>query len=341
MTRVADVHHAAQGRWRGLLAELIEPSFLDGRHHPCPICGGTDRFRFTDKARQKGDGGYYCSGCGFGDGLDLLAQYQGMSISKAMEWVMERVDTVPVQRLPKFDQTKKLRDLRKLKAVSRAIREGDTSYRYLESRGLDMAELFPKLASRSLYTVDEGGLLDTDTGQSYAGMLGLVVDVNQEPVTVHRTFLVGFDSGKVIKAGIPHNKKPMPVPEGRTLNGAAVRLFEPVDGKLAIAEGIETALAVTQFFGVPCWSTLSALGIETFELPAGINELTIFCDNDSADKETGESGLGSYTGQCAAWALVSRLRRTNRKLKLSVHAPWGGATDFLEVILNRQRTQVD
>lgn len=38
------------GRWRAILPRLgLDQSFLTGRHCPCPICGGKDRFRFDDQ----------------------------------------------------------------------------------------------------------------------------------------------------------------------------------------------------------------------------------------------------------------------------------------------------
>ena len=40
----------ASGRWHGILTALGVPQeFLTGKHGPCPICGGKDRFRFDNK----------------------------------------------------------------------------------------------------------------------------------------------------------------------------------------------------------------------------------------------------------------------------------------------------
>ena len=51
---VEDVKSAARGQWRGILSAFgFNGEDLDGRHHPCPVCGGTDRFRFLDE-----DAGY-------------------------------------------------------------------------------------------------------------------------------------------------------------------------------------------------------------------------------------------------------------------------------------------
>ena len=48
---VGAVKQSAHGRWPEILAALggVNPELLDGRNHPCPRCGGMDRFRFTDK----------------------------------------------------------------------------------------------------------------------------------------------------------------------------------------------------------------------------------------------------------------------------------------------------
>ena len=43
---------AATGRWVEILTSLggVAAKLLDGRHHPCPKCGGKDRFRMIDIA---------------------------------------------------------------------------------------------------------------------------------------------------------------------------------------------------------------------------------------------------------------------------------------------------
>ena len=48
-----NVNEIATGRWPNILAHFgIAESFLTGKHGPCPICGGKDRFRFGNKERQ-------------------------------------------------------------------------------------------------------------------------------------------------------------------------------------------------------------------------------------------------------------------------------------------------
>ena len=69
---------AATGRWAEILTSLggVAAELLDGKHHPCPKCGGTDRFRMIDTAA----GALYCNACfssGNGDGISALQWLTG------------------------------------------------------------------------------------------------------------------------------------------------------------------------------------------------------------------------------------------------------------------------
>lgn len=75
----------ARGQWRNILSLLgIEQKYLRGKHCPCPICGGKDRYRFTDYKRE---GGYICNQCGAGDGFVLLMKFHGWDFATAAKAV--------------------------------------------------------------------------------------------------------------------------------------------------------------------------------------------------------------------------------------------------------------
>jgi hypothetical protein len=86
---------------------------------------------------------------------------------------------------------------------------------------------------------------------------------------------------------------------GRTSEGA-VRLFAlGPEGVLAVAEGIETALAFEALHGVPTWAALSTSGLSTFRLPPVVRRLIIAADSDD-----------SGAGMAAARALAERASRS-------------------------------
>lgn len=81
--------------------------------------------------------------------------------------------------------------------------------------------------------------------------------------------------------------------------GSAIRLHEPVQGVLGIAEGIETALSASQIYRCPVWALINANNLEKWMPPQGVDHIMIFGDNDL-----------SYTGQAVAYALAKKLVAT-------------------------------
>ena len=72
------INEIAQGQWPSILGALagLSADQLTDKHQPCPLCGGTDRYRFDD---QDGNGSWFCNKCGgknhtggAGNGMDML-----------------------------------------------------------------------------------------------------------------------------------------------------------------------------------------------------------------------------------------------------------------------------
>jgi primase-helicase-like zinc-binding protein len=67
------LHERARGRWHGILPAIgISEKFLKRKNGPCPVCGGKDRFRFTD---IEGKGTFYCNNCKGGNGIALVMKF--------------------------------------------------------------------------------------------------------------------------------------------------------------------------------------------------------------------------------------------------------------------------
>jgi putative DNA primase/helicase len=134
------------------------------------------------------------------------------------------------------------------------------------------------------------------TGLPFPCMLAAVTVWPSKTVhAVHRTFLTADGSRKAA------------VSEPRMMlgpcAGGAVRLAS-YGGTLAIAEGIETALAAMQATGIPTWAALSTSGMRTVVLPSNATDILILADNDPPGEE-------------AAQALAVRLKQEGRTVRIA------------------------
>lgn len=284
----ADVQAVARGNWPSILVECgLSPEFLKNKHGPCPICGGKDRFRFDDK---DGTGSYFCSGCQPGDGFSLLSKSSGIDLSEAVAKVGKMLD-VHGDRVQKTDRRQEFRQL------FRGCVKGDHIAEYLKSRGL--AECPQTLRYHP-------------NVEGKPAMLAVISGQDGSPVGIHRTHLVPSEVRKrttSVNGSLPH--------------GSAVRLY-PAGKTLAIAEGIETAIAVrmlakTHGITLAVWSVLSTSGMKNFVVPDGVERVIIFADNDD-----------NFAGHAAAYSLAHKLRCDSR-VTCRVDAPrFPSAGDWLD-----------
>jgi hypothetical protein len=163
--------------------------------------------------------------------------------------------------------------------------------RYLESRGLrgpilgGQVRYHPRAQLAYPWNLEAGDL------RTWPAMVALVQQASGVPCGLHLTALRPDGSGK---ADLRAPRRML-----GDVAGGAVRLA-PVNesGELAVAEGIETALAFRQMTGTPTWAALSASGLRTFTPPPGLTRLIVAADSD----DHGE-------GLAAARALAERARQ--------------------------------
>jgi len=91
-TITGKIKQAAAGKWPEIISTVggIDGELLDGRNHPCPKCGGKDRFRMIDKA----DGALFCNQCfneKNGDGLAAIVWLRDCDFPMALKLVAEHV----------------------------------------------------------------------------------------------------------------------------------------------------------------------------------------------------------------------------------------------------------
>ena len=323
--RIAELKRRAHGRWTEILRSLgVDEKLLARRNLPCPLCGGSDRFQYSDKY---GEGNYHCRGCGAGGGFKLLQAYHGWDFGTALKRVEERVGSVPTLQHaglnePSPDRMKKL--AKRIWDEAYPIAPGDEVDRYLGNRGLRLSG-YP----RTLRFHPALGYYEKDaTGKSkklgnYPAMLACIQGTDGHAVSLHRTYLqdgkkaCGRESKKVLSAGI---------------HGAAIRLFDATD-ELAIAEGIETALAIHLSTGKPVWAAISAGNLEKLWIPESVRRIYLYADND-ADAE--------YDGQASTFVLARRLKKEEKKTgqrHVQVFVPKGTGHDWADVWFARGGTE--
>jgi putative DNA primase/helicase len=273
----------ATGRWHGILVQLgVSDKFLTGKHGPCPLCGGKDRFRFDNKA---GRGTWICSQCGAGDGFGLLQQIKGWTYreaAKEVEAIAGNVSAVVAKA--DDDAAKKMVAVRRIWSDSEQVCQGDPVWKYLNRRiGIDAIPSCLRYHPALPYISDDGEI------DHHPAMIAALTSHDSKGVGVHRIYLDGQGN----KANVQVVKKLM---VGASMAGASVKL-QRAAAVLGIAEGIETALAASRLFSMPVWSAISSGGMESWRPPKGVEKVIVFGDNDA-----------SFTGQASAYALAKALR---------------------------------
>ena len=333
--RIERVKRQAHGRWDEILAVCgVAETILRGRNGPCPLCGGTDRFQYTDKY---GEGNYHCRHCGAGGGLKLLQAVRGVEFHAVLEEVERCVGALPLApaRTRRAAPAERMGRLaQRLWDEARPVAPGDEVDRYLQSRRLvpsgptgpaNPASPDSAACPAALRLHPALGFYERDAAgrnrlvANHPAMLAAITSPDGRLVSLHRTYLpggaklAGGDVRKVLCAGI---------------QGAAVRLDAATE-ELAVCEGIETGLAVRLATGKPVWAALSAGNLEKIVLPETVRRVCIYADNDAGRE---------FTGQCAAYLLARRLKREQPDEALrqvSVFVPRQAGADWADVWLHR------
>ncbi len=295
---------AARHHWVSIHSAFgIEENYLQNKHGDCPCCGGKDRYRYDNK---NGTGSYFCSGCGAGDGFSLLMKFTGRpfaDLAKEIDEIIGNVakDTVPQRNAEHGNARARLTRIGKnLKTVDRA----SPVSAYLARRGL-----IPFAGEHLRY---HPAMRYYERGK-HVGTFPAMVAAYTSPEGAIESFHATHLTADGHKAPVSNVRKSMTPING--LNGCAIRL-SPVTARIGLAEGIETALAVTKLFGVACWATGNAGLMEKFEPPAGVECVSIYADNDA-----------NFRGQRAAYTAANRLAES---FQVEIFIPERIGTDYAD-----------
>lgn len=288
-----DTKQQAAGKWPSILGAYIPTEFLTGKHTACPLCGGVDRFRFDDK----GGGSYFCSHCGAGTGIHLLAQFHDVSYSEAWKLVEKVIGSaVVVEKKQEVDQLARVKNI--LKKCAPSIK-GDFVHDYLASRSLPNV---PESILAGYYSLDN----------ILTSCMVCKVSKGAKLVGLHVTFI--RDGKKIMRK--------MYAIAPKSLAGGAIRLNRLEGGNhIVIGEGVETSLSAGIITGLPAWSCMDAGNLEAVQIPDQITHVVIAGDADA-----------SYTGQKSAFTLAKRLKEQGKIIQVLIPDIIG--TDFNDVLKN-------
>lgn len=299
-------------RWPSILESLGVPAkLLNGKHQPCPFCGGTDRFRFDDK---EGTGSYYCSGCGSGHGVGFVMKFLGVEDFVTARTAIEAKIGAAKIVTPKAvaDPEHMVDYLRGLWGRSSALTGIDAASLYLERRGVGASPWPSQLryvASLPYKEEKTGKLIGY-----FPAMLAKVVSPDAIKLMLHRTYL--SEDGR--QADVPAVRKMCP---GVVTRGSAVRLA-PSAEIMGISTGVETAMAASVLFEMPVWAATTDAIMQAWMPPPKAKEIWIFGDNDP-----------KYGGQAATFGLAYKLAVQGYKTEVRIPPSMGA--DWDDVLLER------
>lgn len=302
-----EVKRRANNNWFSILNfNGVSDIYLKNSNGPCPFCGGKDRWRWDDK---NGDGGGFCHQCDAkGNGFSILAKWLGLegraNFPKLLQVVAETISytqgfTVKADSgqlsLAKSELNKK--KAFKIWNNARPLHNSGSCMvgRYLTKRGLN-----PPYNTNSLRVAEESFYRDGKLVESFPTMIAKIVDCRGNFMAVHRTYLFPCHGGEEKAV---YDRKML-----GSVSGGAIHFGEP-NYTLHVAEGIETALAITKVFpDAAVWSALSAGNMARIDLPAELKELHIWADLDA-----------NKVGEIAAHKLARRAKSIG--LEVFVHVP--------------------
>ncbi|EBX3463139.1 DNA primase [Salmonella enterica subsp. enterica serovar Give] len=235
---VTETVKQASGHWPSILTAL-GVKVIKNRNQACPVCGGSDRFRFDNK---EGRGTWFCNQCGAGDGLKLVEKVFGVTASEAAQKVNAVTGNLP----PVAPE---------VIAVAEAETEADRKA---------AAALAVRLMEKTRPA----------TGNSYLTRKGFPAQECLTLTAMHKTGGVTFRAGDVVvplhdDTGVVVNLQFINS-DGlkRTLKGGQVKgAYHVIEGKkqagkrLWIAEGYATALTVHHLTGETVMVALSSVNL--------------------------------------------------------------------------------
>jgi len=247
-------------------------------------------------------GTWFCHESGEGGGvLDLIARETGLVGRKAADWLgIDDPDWKPrTHTATKAESEAEKAEKAKRRSIALDIwkasewAENSPVDDYLKGRGID--------CKIPLTVRFHPHCLHTPTGTYKPAMISAITRwPESEVVAIHRTYLEQTDAGDWVKASVNCNKMVL-----GSIDGGAIRMAPLTGETLALAEGVEDALALSEMTGGPVWSVISASNFATVKMPNEISGLIVAPDADDAGDNAAKKAKAEFSDRLNVkrWAL--------------------------------------
>ncbi|MFX4226326.1 MAG: DUF7146 domain-containing protein [Porticoccaceae bacterium] len=341
-----EVLKAAVGRWTEIYQRFFH-GHLDkkivqryGKHGGCPLCGGTDRFRFYRDFEETGGG--ICNKCGgFRNGLLLLRQNNNLPLNIIIDQVGEYLGVQPQQHWTqpngaypsrksgkgwpskkkpedKFIPQREIIDPKKIAEQRQRLNDIWTASvplshelarparLYFDGRGVNAT----RYETNPFIQFHQGlDYWDENTGEvlgKFPALVMMFINQERKPTNLHRIYLTP-QGDKAPVNGDP--KKMTKKPDDLTLTGSAIWLSPPA-AVIGVTEGVETGIAVEAGTGLPVAACGNAVLLERFMPSDEVKIIHNFVDKDRSER-----------GEEAAIALRERMAIARPDIQIFDHMP--------------------
>jgi putative DNA primase/helicase len=126
---------------------------------------------------------------------------------------------------------------------------------------------------------------------NFPALVAVCRSLSGEIITLHRTYLtpdgrkLALPDPKEDGLQLPARKLMTPIDDRRY----AIALYQPINDRLGVAEGIETAISAAILNDLPCHSAIDSGKLIHFTPPPGVKTLFVFADDDPAGRHGAES----------------------------------------------------
>lgn len=282
---------------------------------------------------------WHCFGCGAGgDQFKFLMDVDGMTFQRAVETVaglagLPMPGSSPPTEVEIAERARRDR-ARAAAAARQAEQAAKDKERRVKSAGAIWKETTPLAGTAGADYFEWRGLpVPTDEnlrfhlglehpelpGRIHPAIVARVQGPDGAGVGIWRIYLRFDGRGKL--EGVESAKLGL----GPTAGGA-VRLGG-IAKHIGLAEGVETSRAVNALgWSMPVWAGLSTSGIIGFQIPDGVETVTVFPDRDGSKIRTRDDGTVKRSPGLAAYAGFKE-RNPSRDIRL---APGSETDDYLE-----------